>query len=71
MSDMSTVTVEQFGLLDRFAIVDEPLGQPTGEQATQCLALLLTIDDCLLQEAQPAQRTFLASARATGERQEQ
>ncbi len=54
---------ELFGLADGAAFVAHLLGEPAREQPAERLALLLAVDDRLVQHAQPLQRAGFAGAR--------
>ena len=62
MSDISTVTIERSRLADAPALDAELLGEPAGQQPAERLALLLAVDDRLVQHPQPAQRARRAGA---------
>ncbi len=53
------------------AVAPELLGQAAGEAAAERLALLLAIDDGLVQQPEPTQPPFCASARILGNAQEE
>ena len=60
---MSTVTTS-FSVSPMLpALVAQLLGEPAGQQPAERLALLLAVDDRLVQHAQPAQRPAVAGAR--------
>ena len=63
--------LELLGLADLPALRPELLGQPAREEAGQRLALLLAVDDGLVQHPQPTQRRCVAGRRALGQREEE
>ena len=67
MSLMSTVHHDPLGLADVSAVTPELLRQPSGKQPRQRLALLLAVDDRLVEQPQALQRTFGAGRHAFGE----
>ncbi len=56
-----------FGLTDLAAVSPELLGQASGQESRQGLALLLTVDDRLVEQPQPLQRSFRARRDALGQ----
>src|SRR5207302_9453258 len=58
-------------LADRAATTPQLLGQATRQQAAQRLALLLTVDDRLLQQAETTQRALASRTRLLRELEEQ
>ena len=63
--------LELLGLADLAALLAELLGEAAGQQAGERLALLLAVDDRLVEHPQPAQRAVVAGRRALGQHEEE
>ena len=67
----------EHGALDHLGLADVPsvpaqlLGQPTGEEPGQRLALLLAVDDALVEQPQPTDGPVVPGRDALGQRDEQ